>query len=150
MNLDAILDKADKLPLGHYGKKAAQAIVDLEYDACHKQAQALVKKHKISKHYFEPQEAFDLCLAICAALGHRPLKHIVIRSDKVSKHASAHYSRREIHFPHNYIHTTTLLHELAHHLCRGGGHGKEFCEIQELVYEAAMQINKEGLQSKNP
>ena len=128
--------------MGHYAKKEAQEAVDREYSACHAQASLLMKKHRIKKRSFEPQEAFNLCWNICDVLGHKKLKKLVLRSPDVSNFAGAHYTKGEIHFPYNYIHTTTLLHELAHHLCYYGRHGKEFMEMQELVYEAAMNCDK--------
>lgn len=139
--------QAKGLPQGHYAHREAKAAASKEYDACHEQAQALMKKHKIKKRSFEPQEAFDFCLEICEMLGAKPLKKIVLRSPEVSEFAEAHCSRGEMHFKYNWIATSTLFHELTHHLGQHN-HGKGFCEIQELVYETAMELNKYLLQMK--
>ncbi len=136
MNCLTLLEKASKLPLGHYDKAKAREAVDKEYDACHKQSAILNKKYKF-KYIIEPQEAFDLCWNICDSIGQKKLKKIVVKSKDVSPFAGAHYTRGEIHFPYNYITISTLLHELTHHFCQMGGHGKEFMEMQELVYEIA-------------
>jgi hypothetical protein len=141
--------KAKGLPLGHYAHKEAQAAASAEYDACHEQAKALRKKHNIRLREFKPQEAFDFCLEICKALGSRPIKQIVLRSKEVSEFAFAHCGRGEIHFKYSNVWLDTLFHELTHHL-GAGSHGKNFCEIQELVYEAAMQIDRNKLQMKEP
>ncbi len=150
-NWIALAEKASKLPLGHYAKVEAREAVDQEYSACRKQSGTLIKKHKIKIRYIDPQDAMDLCLSLCSFLGSNPLKCIVIKSKDVSPFAGAHYCRGEIHFPHEYIHISTLLHELTHHFCRDShytGHGNVFMELQELVYQAAMETSKDFLRMK--
>jgi hypothetical protein len=140
VSLLAKLAESQKLPLGHYGRKEAQEAVDKEYHACHEQVKVLVKQYRIKKRYFEPQEAVDFCAEMCERLGSKPLKYIVIRSKDVGPCVGAHYDYGTIHFPHNYIQTSTLLHELTHHLAVEShyhGHGKIFLELQALLYEAA-------------
>ena len=147
MNCLTLLEKTSKLPIGHYGKKEAQEAVDNVYKACHEQARDLIKKHKIKKKYFEPQEAFDFCAEICNSLGHKQLNKIVLRSPDVSEFAAAHYKNKEIHFKYTAICISVLLHELTHHLCHKyyAEHGKLFLEMQELAYECAIENFKEIL-----
>ena len=144
-----LLKEAKSLPLGHIKHKEAEAAVDREYKACHDQAKELYKKHGIKKWSMTPQQGFNLCVDICAALGQKPLRKLVMRSPDVKEFTGAHYTRGEIHFPSNWLDTQTLLHELSHHLAPHSGHGKGFMEMQELAYETAILVAKDFLQKKN-
>lgn len=70
------------------------------------------------------------------------LKRIILNSPE-AKSLGGMYVDKEIHLPGEWIRTSTLLHEFTHHVCQvekySDGHGPKFCEMLELVYQAAME-----------
>ncbi len=138
------LAKAEKLPLGHYGRKEAEDLVAEEYRLC----RAFEGKFSWKSRYIKVCDIGRIIGKICFALGINPPKRVILESDEVHSHAGAHYSSwsKEIHFPSKWVGTTTLLHELSHHVkyvgkfYGRGDHGPEFVEAEELVFQVAKDI----------
>ena len=128
--------KAQTLPPGHYGHAIAKAMVQDEYEACHRLTRGF-------RGSCTPQEAARICGLICQALMLPKVKRIVLCSPDVHSTSMAHYCNKEIHFAGEWIALSTLLHELGHHVHRCGGftgrsnsHGPEYCEALGLCLEA--------------
>jgi len=129
--------KASKnLPLGHVDRKKAQAAVDKIYQQCREVEKKWIKPFKKFKAPRTGQEAIKFCNNLCRMLGQKTLKAIVLQSNELHSEAGAHYDRRQvaIHFPHKWISFHTLMHELAHHF-GPSGHGQDFCDTLDLLYE---------------
>jgi len=143
MNVLERLAKAKQLPMGHYERTNAKKAVEAEYAACHKQELDWESRLSVTR-FDDIQKAVDFCYWLCASIGSRPIRRLVVNSPDV-KVGMAHYdaNTKSIHFKYNWLTTAVLVHETAHHIkwverYRGDSHGKEFLEIEKLLFEVAM------------
>lgn len=123
---------ARELPLGHYAKGEAEALVTKEYSLS-REVEARIKNKDVTL------EAARICARITTILGVPKVKKLLLEEDIWP--ASANYWRREIKFCSSYIYLRTLLHELAHHVQYsekgfGHGHGEGFARALNLVIDA--------------
>ncbi len=132
------------MPLGHIGRLYAAEVKHLEYAQCHERAGAFKHKFKGLESIGMP-EALKLLGYLLSDFGERKGLKLLLNSPEVHRLAGAHYNRRTrtIHFPTTWISTKTLLHEFTHHLhsvnkFTGSSHGKEFCDIQDLVFTSVI------------
>lgn len=133
------LKKAQELPPGHVERRKAREQVDKVYEACHRQMRAwertLKRKYRKYRWFKKVEDGKAFCDFICDEVGQKHIKCIVPSSPDLRYGAGAHYHKGEIHFCSSYMSLSTMIHELVHH-CGCFGHGKDFCEIQELLCEA--------------
>jgi hypothetical protein len=146
MSLMSEAERVAKLPPGHYDIKKFKAAVEAEYGP----SWEIEFKYKDRFPYaIRPKTACKLVGRITRFLKVRKVKQLVLNSD-IAGNASAVYVRgggdKGIHFPHDgMVRTLSLLHELSHHVkdeehLSGTSHGEEFCEMFELVCEAALVV----------
>lgn len=134
-------EEAEKLPPGHVGKKYAKALVQAEYAECHSR----MDKYKL-KGSLELDQALTLMSRLLGRFGQTRSVRIKLDSKEVQRFTGAHYnpSTRTIHFPDRRIYMRTLLHEFTHFLqCENGyrgGHGEDFCFLQDLVCQEALPL----------
>lgn len=144
MDLMAQLQRAQTLPPGHYDIAKAEAAVQKEYSKCSKLEahlwDELPTRSKKEAYINSVQVAANLIYQLCTKLNIKMIKMVYFESNEVHPCAAAHYSNGEIHVRRKATHTTTLLHELAHHLQHilraNYGHGDDFCICIQMVYEA--------------
>ena len=125
-----------------FDREKADKLLENEYKDCHNLEKGLSKKFK-KRSFDNVQEAANFCGFLCHSLGTKPIKKPVINSKEVTR-GGGHYCpmTKEIHLISSYMHINTLIHETAHHIFYregylGASHGKEFMEIEEMLYEAA-------------
>ena len=122
---------------GHYDIRKYAAVLEEEYSGAYRVETEGMRglPHKIS-----PSDACKLASKLAALLHVKRLKQIILNSAVAYGCAGA-YENGAIHFPDEAIFTATFLHEFGHHVCYVErwriGHGKEYCEALELVFQAA-------------
>lgn len=144
------LQKAqDLLPVGHIGIREAEKAVEKEYGAC-KLIEKKWMKHKAFKNnrLMTLIEANELVSCLSKEFGERRVPRIISPSVELRDYSAGHYDARkkEIHLRSS-INTSTLIHEFAHFLQYQndgffGGHGKDFCELLELCFQASVNVLK--------
>lgn len=156
--MQALVD-AQKLPLGHTGRKKAQERLSREYALVHQREQELFKqwlpaarKRKRLRSLSYDQAVFVLD-TLSDTFGERKVK--LLEDQDMFYRVAAYYKLPDkIFVPRTEaVHTLTLLHEFAHHLQHhnrmreGGDHGKGFLLCLELVFQAMgeMEIAKQLL-----
>jgi hypothetical protein len=154
MNLFDRLAESKKLPLGHYERNEASKAVSEVYLLCRenesKFCKLLRKKFKTGWLSSKKPEVWKkLCDKICDVYGIVRIKTFVLSSPDCHACSGGHYSRREIHVPHNYCELRVCLHELAHHFQimddKRGGHGQDFIEYENLVFDGFWKVIDEDL-----
>lgn len=133
MNIIKKWEAASNLPPGHIKLKKLKEAIKKEYEACSIITEKWRKRLKNKAPKFDATSALIWCNEICDDLGERPLRKIIEWSPDVSSESSAHYINREIHFK-TKVYFYDLVHELAHHF-GPHGHGKDFCEILEFLFQ---------------
>jgi hypothetical protein len=151
--LEAYQEAKRTLPLGHYGRAAAKARLDREY------AESRVVEAKMWDKYrrhirrndwrrLDLQVACDLVYRICDAIGTRAPYKIVMQDRTVSDGAGGEYRppQKSINLPYLTVDTTTLLHELAHHITwvelNSLGHGSSFLWALEIVWDTMGELRE--------
>lgn len=128
------------LPPGHTDRKLYSADISAEYSDCAAIEVEWVKHFRKKLPRFNDRQALAFCNRLCESLGERLVNKVVINSKDVKAGTAAHYTGRgrEIHFPHEWISFTILIHELTHHFTPSGHfHGKDFCDNERLLFAAA-------------
>jgi len=130
------------LPMGHYDINKARAAIDEKYRLSRQTEIELMKRFNYTYRSWSLSIAKKMCNRICDKLGVRPVKDVVC--GKIV--CRAEYCNGVITSSCLRIGTTTLLHELAHHVATkermGCMHDKGFCEALTLVWEAAYATYK--------
>ena len=133
------LVKAKALPLGHIDRKKAEEEVGKIYKQC-----SIIERfweRKLPRKKFSPKEALDFCNHICSLVSSKPIKDVLV--GEVPMGAGACYRSKHRHytitFKYDCIYLTVLIHELCHHLSKGG-HGKEFCEIEVFIFALVYEM----------
>ena len=140
MNALKRLKESKTLPPGHIERKKARQSVDKIYNRCLDIAYKWRKRfRKKYPNVTNAKHALAICHTICDAVGERRIKKIVVNSSDVVLGA-AHYYKNEIHFANRWIDLCTLIHELTHHFPNCHGHGDEFCEMLDFLFEVAYRL----------
>jgi len=130
-------------PEGHCDIRDAHNLLEKEYDLSHKTEKRLSKRYpKIACFRTNLNACLKICNRICDSLGTRKIKSVCLEN---TAPASAYYDHGKICVSYSTVGMRTLFHELAHHVTskeriHGTCHGKEFCNIMELIWEAANEI----------
>lgn len=144
------LQKANKLPEGHYEKAKAELAMNKEYEKS--RAQEMEFQRKLPKRFrgiIEPRLAEKVVSELCSMIGTREPK-MVFESKAVHPLAAAHCGWKELHFKYQPM-LITIIHELAHHVisqehnrvCFSSGlsgeiHGERFLWTEQFLFNCFM------------
>jgi hypothetical protein len=143
-------EKASTLPPGHIGIQEAEEACRQEYAECHARVSKWLQRKTFKKmKCLSLEEALKLISNLLYIFGETKKVKIILESREVSRFAAAHYNPqgRVIHFPTRHIWVDTLLHEFTHFLkyeneFPGSSHGKEFCDLQDMVFSAVEELRE--------
>jgi hypothetical protein len=136
------LEEAEKLPIGHIGKREASAAVSRVYGKSREIERIWSKRFRRNNVNTKVDEksATELCLKLCKLTGTIPIKRIVFNSQDVHEFASAHYKRGEIHVKF-WFDFYVIIHELTHHVeNRDHRHGELFCWTENYLFALAYEL----------
>lgn len=150
-NLFQRLEDSKKLPIGHIERIKAEKAVNAIYKQCSEQERLwhkqLPKSYRRNSYITDKKFTRRLVNYLCDSLGTVRVKALWWKSPDVSKYATAHYMRGEIHFKYGGAGLTTIIHETTHHIQRvegfGLGHGDDFCMLERMLFPLAKEFLKE-------
>ena len=132
------------LPLGHYGRRDAERALDKEY-AASRQVEDKYRKAVRGKRV-GLQEAAHIVYRLCDGIGTKLMKQVVDMSSTSQRNPCYMPNERSIHIPVP-CSITILVHETAHYVAdieyRYYGHGKIFCEVEDLLFEVYLTSSRD-------
>jgi len=137
---------SQRLPLGHYERKAAQEAVAAEYAHSDKIENQFWKNQSYANCRIKFDATITLCNTLCDMLHVRRLKYVKRNISGVFDHYMG--GERTIYIiVHNEVCSVRiLLHELAHHVVGMEGligmHNRDFLWVEELLFDAYISICK--------
>jgi len=144
-------EDSKKLPLGHYGRKEAKEAVDREYELC-RQVEARwmkrLRKRLSNRFPIAQTEVWAPLWAekLCRSIGSKPPKQVLFNCPAYAGGMYLPVKKTVLLKP--YASISTLVHELAHHICHIEGffranHGEKFIWAEEVLFETLETILKE-------
>jgi hypothetical protein len=147
---------SQRLPLGHYERKAAREAVAAEYEHSDKIENQFWKNQSYANRWIKFDATITLCNTLCDMLHVRRLKYVKRNISGVFDHYMG--GERTIYIvvltPYSSgrlrqesCSVRVLLHELAHHVVRMekgliGRHNRDFLWVEELLFDAYISICK--------
>jgi hypothetical protein len=134
------MEEAQKLPLGHVGRREAKDMADGEYARCFQQEALFLKKWKGPNKRLSLQEAANLAGWLCGGVGSRPIKEVRVPSE-MSRFMGAYYLNRTIFVRPYGLSMILIVHETTHHICamegihKGGSHGEGFLMVEQMLFD---------------
>lgn len=145
-NMFKKLEEAEKLPIGHVGRREAEQTIYNTYRMCHSIERFWNKR--FDYRLLEPKEARQIADGLCSMLGQAPVKKIIFESSEVGfvmgwlgLGNGAFYQNGRIHIKYWNCSIPLLVHELCHHFGENG-HGEQFCEMLVFLFEVTFEMLK--------